>query len=76
MNNVFIDNGRDRLLWVSLLVLIGYGLVIFFSASIHVSTELGNPFALLLKQSIALVLGLVVMFCLQGISYRFLPTLS
>jgi len=63
----------DRPFIIALLVLIGFGLLMVFSASMYSSTveDGGSGFSLFLKQGIFVALGLVELYLLSRVNYHY-----
>ena len=61
----------DKVLFTTVLVLVGFGLVMVYSASAAIARESGsawNPF--LVKQAVAAVVGVALMLAVMHVDYR------
>lgn len=68
----FLDNPIDYTLLITILLLLTLGLIMVLSASSPTSlSESGNSYKYFIKQAIFAALGLVAMFIISKIDYRF-----
>jgi cell division protein FtsW len=66
------DRGFDRPLFISVILLVGFGIVMVYSASaVRASYEHNDPTHFLVRQVIYAVLGIVAMLIASQIDYRF-----
>jgi cell division protein FtsW len=67
----------DPILLLSTLILVGFGVVMVYSASFAVADQrLGDPYHFLKKQAMAAGLGIVLLFLAARMNYRVWQTLS